>query len=41
MFEWKDLLVREEQRFEASSVPVIWQGSAGQPRFKRISAESI
>ena len=30
----KEPLVREEQGFVAASRPVVWQGTAGQPRYK-------
>ncbi len=32
VLEGKDPLVREEQGFAATSLPVVWQGTAGQPR---------
>ena len=34
MPEGKEPLVREEQGFVAASRPVVWQGTAGQPRYK-------
>ena len=34
MPEGKDPLVREERGFGATSLPVVWQGTAGQPRSK-------
>ncbi len=33
VLEGKDPLVREEQGFVATSLPVVWQGTAGQPRY--------
>ncbi len=39
--EGKEPLVREERGFVASSLPVVRQGTAGQPRCILIRAESI